>query len=65
MPDTREFRCFDYVNARHESVRDALQENPLGVCRAATKTAAASGTTHSAELRFGVAGHLRATLPRP
>ena len=55
MSATRELHYFDYVNAGYQRVCDALQANPLGVCRAATTTPGTS-TPATAELRLGASG---------
>jgi hypothetical protein len=55
MSATREIHYFDYVNADYQRVRDALQANTLGVCRAATTTPS-SASSATAELRLGARG---------
>ena len=56
MSTTREIHYFDYVNAGYQRVCEALQTNPLGVCRAATTTPGTPATAATAELRLGGRG---------
>jgi hypothetical protein len=56
VSSAREIRYYDYVNAGYERVRDALKQDALAVCRAATKTAASRAASLASELRVTLGG---------
>jgi len=58
MKNSREIRCYDYVNHSYEQVRDALRQNAAKVFQSATKSAISRAESVATELRvdFGAVG---------
>jgi hypothetical protein len=49
-------RSYDYVNHRYEAVRDTITKDPVGLFRAATKSASSRAEAVAVALRVDIAG---------
>jgi hypothetical protein len=56
MSQSREIRCYDYVNHPYERVRDALVVDPVAVFHAATQAASARAHSVAVALRVELGG---------